>query len=63
MPCGLLPPNPSELLSSKAMDDLLVKIKQEYQIVLLDAPPVIAVTGCGCTKLKSRRYPARGQSR
>jgi capsular exopolysaccharide synthesis family protein len=44
MPCGLLPPNPSELLSSKAMDDLLVKIKQEYQIVLLDAPPVIAVT-------------------
>jgi tyrosine-protein kinase Etk/Wzc len=41
---GTLPPNPSELLASKAMDKVLKAITDQYDIVLFDSPPVIAVT-------------------
>ncbi|MCI0511688.1 polysaccharide biosynthesis tyrosine autokinase [candidate division KSB1 bacterium] len=41
---GMLPPNPSELLNSQRMHGLLNEVRQQYQMVLLDSPPVIAVT-------------------
>ena len=41
--CGPLPPNPAELLSSKSMDALLKEGKKEYDIIILDAPPVLLV--------------------
>jgi tyrosine-protein kinase Etk/Wzc len=41
---GSLPPNPSELLASKKMIDLLARLKEDYDRVLIDSPPVIAVT-------------------
>ncbi|MFP3728361.1 CpsD/CapB family tyrosine-protein kinase [Priestia filamentosa] len=41
---GPIPPNPLELLSSKGMSVLLKKAKNEYDIVILDSPPVLAVT-------------------
>ncbi len=41
---GPIPPNPSELLQSQAMQDLLEKLKTEIDFVIVDAPPVIAVT-------------------
>lgn len=43
---GVLPPNPGELLSSKAMHDLLAEAKQNnrYQRVILDAPPCLLVS-------------------
>jgi capsular exopolysaccharide synthesis family protein len=41
---GPLPPNPSELLSSHAMADLLRRLEQRYDVVLLDAPPLLPVT-------------------
>ena len=41
---GSLPPNPSELLASKKMHDLLERLKKDYDRVLIDSPPVIAVT-------------------
>ena len=41
---GLVPPNPSELISSKRMDEALELLKERYDFVLIDAPPVIAVT-------------------
>ena len=44
MASGTLPPNPSELLGSKAMKELVGKLKETYDIVLIDSPPVIAVT-------------------
>lgn len=44
MPCGALPPNPSELLGSSAMQRTLEALKQDYEVVLFDSPPVIAVT-------------------
>jgi tyrosine-protein kinase Etk/Wzc len=41
---GPLPPNPSELLSSNAMESFIQKTRDEYEITLFDSPPVIAVT-------------------
>jgi tyrosine-protein kinase Etk/Wzc len=42
--CGVLPPNPSELLGSKKMRMLLEELKEKYDMILFDSPPVIAVT-------------------
>ena len=41
---GHVPPNPSELISSRRMDDALRQLKETYDYILIDAPPVIAVT-------------------
>jgi len=44
IPSGPIPPNPSELLASKMMEDLISELSQEYDWVLFDTPPVLAVT-------------------
>jgi capsular exopolysaccharide synthesis family protein len=41
---GYIPPNPSELLASKRTDEALAILKEKYDYILLDSPPVIAVT-------------------
>jgi len=41
---GKIPPNPSEMLSSKAMTTLLDTLKQNFDYIILDTPPVQAVT-------------------
>ncbi len=40
---GIIPPNPAELLGSKRMGNLLQKLSERFEMVLLDTPPVIAV--------------------
>ena len=42
--CGINPPNPAELLGSGRMNELLEEARSEYEIILIDTPPVIAVT-------------------
>lgn len=44
LPAGLVPPNPSELLGSAAMQALLELLTEQYDHVLLDAPPLLPVT-------------------
>lgn len=44
MPCGPIPPNPAELLTSPKFKELLDEIRLMYDIVLVDTPPVLAVT-------------------
>lgn len=41
---GPIPPNPSELLASNAMKQLLEEAYKLYDLVLFDAPPILAVT-------------------
>lgn len=41
---GPVPPNPSELLNSKRMADLLKWARDKFDIVVLDVPPVLAVS-------------------
>lgn len=40
LPCGALPPNPSELLYSKRFAELMDTVRGEYDYVFLDCPPV-----------------------
>lgn len=42
--CGPIPPNPAELLASKRMEDLMTYVEEHYDFVIVDMPPVLAVT-------------------
>lgn len=44
LPSGTPPHNPAELLATQRMDEVLEELKQEYEFVLLDTTPVLAVT-------------------
>lgn len=41
---GMIPPNPSELLGSSAMEELLAEATRRYDFVIVDSAPVLAVT-------------------
>ena len=41
---GDIPPNPSELLSSERMGKLLEQLRQEYEYIVVDLPPVTVVS-------------------
>ena len=41
---GPKPPNPADLLGSRKIDQLLERLKEKADLILFDAPPVIAVT-------------------
>lgn len=40
LPAGKIPPNPTELLYEQRLDDLLQAVRQEYDYVFLDCPPL-----------------------
>lgn len=44
LPSGPTPPNPSELLGSQQMADLLGVLANHYDMVVVDAPPLLPVT-------------------
>lgn len=65
---GAIPPNPSELLNQDRMRDLIEHLKEQYDYVLLDAPPVTVVTDAAVVGrmadgallvIRSRFAPAR----
>ncbi|MCA1711646.1 MAG: polysaccharide biosynthesis tyrosine autokinase [Actinobacteria bacterium] len=41
---GPLPPNPSELLASRGMHELLAEVEKSFDMVIIDAPPLLPVT-------------------
>lgn len=41
---GPVPPNPAELLGSDKMTEFLEKLKQTFEVILIDTPPILAVT-------------------
>lgn len=43
LPCGPVPPNPAELLHTKAFAELLTQLGSKFDRVILDSPPVGAV--------------------
>ena len=44
LPVGTIPPNPSELLATKAMENTFEALKQVYDYIIVDTPPVSVVT-------------------
>ncbi|WP_431469993.1 GumC family protein [Sphingosinithalassobacter sp. LHW66-3] len=43
IPAGPIPVNPAELISGPLIDDLIAKLKAEFEIVIVDAPPVLGL--------------------
>jgi len=43
IPCGPIPPNPAEVLSSRVTGELLHKLRNEFEYVLVDSPPLLSV--------------------
>ena len=41
---GIIPPNPSEILGSEKFMELLNKLKEDYDLIILDCPPLNAIT-------------------
>jgi capsular exopolysaccharide synthesis family protein len=41
---GAIPPNPSELLQSQAMGEVLNRLRKEFDVIVVDAPPLLPVT-------------------
>lgn len=42
--CGHIPPNPSELLGTKRMKEFLEKVREKYDNIIFDSPPLAVVT-------------------
>ena len=66
--CGEFPPRPSELLASPRFRELIDRFAKEYDMVVLDTPPVLAVTdatliagvsGVNLLVLREGRHPMR----
>src|SRR5699024_6009697 len=41
---GTVPPNPSELLMHQRFEELLAEAQSQYDIIIIDTPPILAVT-------------------
>lgn len=47
MTCGRIPPNPSELLASARMQELLASAKEKYDYIFIDLPPLLETADAG----------------
>ena len=45
--CGAIPPNPSEMLSSKKIREFIKSLREYYDYIFIDAPPIGIVTDAG----------------
>lgn len=41
---GMFAPNPSELLGSPSMEKLMARLESEYEVIIIDSPPLLPVT-------------------
>jgi capsular exopolysaccharide synthesis family protein len=44
LPAGTVPPNPAELLGSRAMRELVDAAREAFDVIIIDAPPLLLVT-------------------
>ncbi|RPH52464.1 MAG: polysaccharide biosynthesis tyrosine autokinase [Desulfobacteraceae bacterium] len=44
MTCGTIAPNPAELISTRVNSDFIKESHEEYDFVIIDAPPILAAT-------------------
>ena len=47
LPSGIIPPNPAELLNSRKFKETVKQLKERYDMILLDCPPIGLVTDAG----------------
>jgi capsular exopolysaccharide synthesis family protein len=53
LPSGFLPPNPSELLGSRHMAELLAGLRERFDMVIVDCPPLLPVTDAAVVAAQS----------
>jgi capsular exopolysaccharide synthesis family protein len=44
IPCGPIPPNPSEIIGSQKMSRIMEILQEQYDRIIVDSPPITAVT-------------------
>jgi capsular exopolysaccharide synthesis family protein len=44
LPCGPVPPNPSDLLVTKRAKEVFVSLREKFDVVIVDSPPLIPVS-------------------
>lgn len=44
LPCGEIPPNPAELFDTKEFELLIQELRQNFDLIVIDSPPVTVVT-------------------
>jgi capsular exopolysaccharide synthesis family protein len=54
LPAGRIPPNPSELLSSPRMKQLIAQLSLAYDVVIIDAPPLLPVSDAAVLAKQTR---------
>lgn len=54
LPAGPVPPNPSDLLASEAMDKLLDMARHRYDVVILDSSPLLQATDAAALAARTR---------
>ena len=50
---GMIPPNPSELLSSKKFEELIDMLRKQFEYVIIDCPPLLPVTDAAIVSAKA----------
>lgn len=50
---GAIPPNPAEMMNSKRMTAVIDRLREMYDIILIDTPPLLAVTDAQIVATKS----------
>lgn len=53
LPSGNIPPNPSEMLGSEAMENLLMYLREQYDHIILDSPPTNLVSDSQILSIKA----------
>lgn len=43
LPAGTTPPNPTELLGSSAMRELMIELRERFDVIIVDTPPLVPV--------------------
>jgi capsular exopolysaccharide synthesis family protein len=44
IPLGVIPPNPTELLGSASMEELIKRMEKKFDYIIIDSPPVNVVS-------------------
>jgi polysaccharide biosynthesis transport protein len=50
---GIIPPNPTEILGSRKMRELLEEVRQGFKFILIDSPPAVAVSDAAVLSVMS----------
>lgn len=53
LPSGSVPPNPAELLQSEAMAQVLGQVRAQFEVVIVDSPPLLPVTDAALIAAKA----------